>query len=149
MNLEGLSSTRLPDAQQLLHCIRRSSGMGAQRSMNNDWSMEGWAAPSGTEAQDIINVDEKQWVVEEGLKGKEQFCTVEGTGILVIIREEQRISNSKEHKLGIRNTTASSAAAWEQTNWEKPVFMHCRVFCREDWRPLIFWWEGFLLMRMS
>lgn len=72
--------------------------------------MVGCAAPSDTETRDIINVDEKHWVVEEGLESKEQSCIVEETRILMIIREEQRISNSKEHKLRIRNATASSAA---------------------------------------
>lgn len=49
-------------------------------------------------------------MIEEGLKSKEQFFIVEEAGILMTIREEHRISNGKEHKLGIRNTTASSAA---------------------------------------
>lgn len=97
---------------------------------------------SDTETQGITNIDFffKKRIVEEGLKSKQQFFTVEEIRILMIIREEKRISNSEEHKLGIRNTTASSFAVWKQTNREKPVFMHCRVFCREDWRP--FWFSG-------
>lgn len=33
--------------------------------MNNDWDLVGLAAPPDTETQDIINVDEKQRVIEE------------------------------------------------------------------------------------
>lgn len=47
-------------------------------------------------------------MVEEGLKSEEQFCIAEESRIL-INREELEISNSKEHKLHIKNTTAGSA----------------------------------------
>jgi len=99
----------IPDALQLFHEIKSSSEIGARNSLNKDWVMIGWAVPLDTGTQDIINVNENQWVVEEGLKSEEQFCIAEESGIL-ISREELGISNSKEHKLHIRNTTASSVA---------------------------------------
>lgn len=49
-------------------------------------------------------------MIEEELKSKEQFCIVKETGTLMIIRDNQRINKSKEHKLVIRNATASIAA---------------------------------------
>lgn len=72
--------------------------------------MMGWVVLSDIGNWDIIKENKKQWMVEEGLRSTEQFCIAEEPGILMIIREKLGISNSREHYLGIRNTTASGAA---------------------------------------